>query len=448
MKYRFAILMFAAAAGVLLTAVPAYRQLSHFSRGGDAARGSGPDDLSTKAADRSATGIQRKDVSGEARAWLERLLAGHPGLAVEFRAVADEDNGYLQWLAFIDECRATGRWPSASSDSVWETQNGARNALVLPQDIAAMIEEGGEWDPTRFGEWMKEDRALIERIIALGLLSDRSAGGIEIERVAGQVTLPTNLGGILLSLARHDLEAGNSAGALRTLESMLGSARHVDGIECPTYLHMVQAAGLRAKFLEFVGGEQAATADPETLGQLRGLIAGARDEPANFAKFPRGEWHVYSATMMLPMLLKNEGSPDLPASLLQHPELVAETFAATSEASTDRFLTATLREMLSSKTAPEIQVPGGIPEETRRDLNQICHGLTQGLPYGWAVQQVQIAMSEAALAVALGEESPVEPLSGKPYVIDEAGGTLKLPDDPLFADLVSPSIRIPRAKSR
>ena len=148
------------------------------------------------------------------------------------------------------------------------------------------------------------------------------------------------------------------------------------------------------------------------------------------------------------MLLKNEGSPDLPPSLRQHPELVAETFAATSEASTRGFLTATLREMLSSKTAPEIQVPEGVSEETRRDLNQLCHGLTQGLPYSWAAQQVQIAMGEAALAVALGEESPVEPLSGKPYVIDEADGTLKLPDDPLFADLVRPSIRIPRARGK
>ena len=143
--------------------------------------------------------------------------------------------------------------------------------------------------------------------------------------------------------------------------------------------------------------------------------------------------------MMLPMLLKNEGSPDLPPSLRQHPELVAETFAATSEASTRGFLTATLREMLSSKTAPEIQVPEGVSEETRRD---------QGLPDRWAAQQVQIAMGEAALAVALGEESPVEPLSGKPYVIDEADGTLKLPDDPLFADLVRPSIRIPRARGK
>ena len=440
MKYRLAILMSAAAAGLLLTAVPAYRQLARFSRGGDAARRSGAEELSRKTADRSATGIQRKDVSAEARAWQERLLEKHPGLAVEFRTVADEDNGYLQWLAFIDECRATGRWPAASES--------VRNALLLPEDIAAMIEEEGEWDPTRFGEWMKEDRALIERIIELGLLPERSAGGIEVERVAGQMTLPSNLAAILLSLARHDLEAGNSAGALRTLESMLGSACHADGIESPTYLHMVEAAGLRAKLLEFASSERIAAADPETLGQLRGFIAGARGEPADFAKFPRGEWHVYSATMMLPMLLKNEGSPDLPASLRQHPELVAETFAATSEASTGRFLTATLREMLSSKTAPEIQVPEGVSEETRRDLNQLCHGLTQGLPYSWAGQQVQIAMGEAALAVALGEESPVEPLSGKPYVIDEADGTLKLPDDPLFADLVRPSIRIPRARGK
>lgn len=430
MKGRTGILLAAVSAGLILTAALAYR--GHPEATGRDEASTSTDIHSSKTARPEETGATKKEIREKARVWKEHLLAARPDMKVEFREVADKDNGFLQWLDFMDECRSNGKIGPVGAE------------LILPDDVAGMLEEDGEWNATRFGEWAKENAAFLERIISLGLLPDQSARGIDSMRIAETRALPGNLGQVLLAVARHDLEAGNGPAAVRTLESMMGSARQVEGIETPTYLHMVEAAGLRAKLLAFAEGEGAGSADMETLRSLREIISTEGNEPAGFANFARGDWHVCSDTLLLPTLLKGEATPDFPTGLLKQPELVANTVADASAATARQMETATLRELLAAASPPKLNLPADVPADTRAALEQICYGLTSGLSKGWAMQQVQRGLADAALAITLGEEVPVEPVTGLPYVIDEASGMLKLPDDPLFSDVPIEPRKIPR----
>ena len=61
-----------------------------------------------KVSDRGAPRPSKKEIRDKTRAWQEQLLADHPDMAVSYREVAKENNGYLQWLDFMDECRTNG----------------------------------------------------------------------------------------------------------------------------------------------------------------------------------------------------------------------------------------------------------------------------------------------------------------------------------------------------
>lgn len=387
-----------------------------------------------KATDRGAPRPSKKEIRDKASAWQKQLLADHPEMEVEFRKVADEDNGYLQWLNFMDECRANGKME--------------RDSFILPDDLSKMMEGELPWDADRFGKWLEENRGLVDRMVALGLLPDRSAAGIDSRRILDNPHVPTNLAPILLARARLALGAGDGATAVESLESIIGSVRHTEGIETPSYLAMVSAAGMRAKMLDFASGDAMANADGETLRQLRALISGDQPEVGAFARYARGDWHIMSENLLLPSLLGEwKLMSDVPPSFLEQPELVAAAYADVSRDLAQYWDKATLRELMEPMPFRNVNVPVGLSEKDQQHFELLTHGLIQGLPKGWALQQVQRAMTDAALAISLGEEVPVEPVTGKPFVIDEAAGTLKLPDDPVFTGQNFPAQKIPAKRN-
>ena len=187
-----------------------------------------------------------------------------------------------------------------------------------------------------------------------------------------------------------------------------------------------------------------ANADGETLRQLRALLNEDQPEAGAFGRFARGDWHVMSENLLLPSLL-GEGKlmSDVPPSFLKQPELVAAGYADASVALARYWDEADLRELLGPLPVRDLTIPAGLSEEDRGHFEMLTHGLIEGLAKGWACQQIQKAMTDAALAISLGEEAPVEPVTGKPFVIDEAGRTLALPDDPVFSVISIPVQKIP-----
>ena len=62
---------------------------------------------------------------------------------------------------------------------------------------------------------------------------------------------------------------------------------------------------------------------------------------------------------------------------------------------------------------------------------------------GWTRSQTGKALYQAALQAASGGELPLEPYSGKPFVIDEEAGTLSVPEDPWLQGMDFKPVKIP-----
>ncbi|QJE99005.1 hypothetical protein [Luteolibacter luteus] len=386
-----------------------------------------------KVSDRGGPRPSKKEIRDKAKAWQQRLLEDHPEMALSARQVAAEDNGYLQWLAFIEECRANGKMVG--------------NSFALPEDIKGIIEGDKPWDAARVGKWLDANQELLDKIIALGLLPDHSTTGIDSARLAENQQFAGNLAPLLLAYARHALDQGNGADAIEALQSLIGSARHLEDVETPTYLAMVSAAGTRARILDFMVGDAIADADAATLQQFRKLISDDPQVPGSFGLFARGDWQIMSENYLLPTLLGGDRLiSDVPPSFLKQPELIAESYTRASSELAQHWDKASLRDMLAPPPDVTVALPLGLSAEDQEHFRMLTHGLIEGVAKGWALQQIEKVMTDAALAIALGEEPPVEPVSGKPFVIGE-GGILKLPDDPVFSDAKLEGLRIPKRKN-
>jgi hypothetical protein len=54
---------------------------------------------------------------------------------------------------------------------------------------------------------------------------------------------------------------------------------------------------------------------------------------------------------------------------------------------------------------------------------------------GWVRSQIVLHLQNAAFAYLRGEPLPNEPITGKPFVWDEASQSVKLPDDERLKDI-------------
>ncbi|MGJ8635193.1 MAG: hypothetical protein ACSHX7_14855 [Luteolibacter sp.] len=106
-----------------------------------------------------------------------------------YKDVADEDNGFLQWLDFMDRFE---------------------EGLPLPDEIAEMIAGNADWDSLIFKKWVEENGGLVDEILALGLLPDQSVKGVDFDRYLfiGAKT-PKQASDLLLARATLAMEDGD-----------------------------------------------------------------------------------------------------------------------------------------------------------------------------------------------------------------------------------------------
>jgi len=94
-------------------------------------------------------------------AFYEAALEKYPDMKPEYRDVPDERNGYLQLLLIVEG---------------WD-------ATVLPDDLRNMLQGNGEWDAGKLRAWYEQNRQLVEKVLAVTTLPERSSKGIGFERV-------------------------------------------------------------------------------------------------------------------------------------------------------------------------------------------------------------------------------------------------------------------------
>jgi hypothetical protein len=372
---------------------------------------------------RHASGdVAEREKARRVNSLYEATLAKHSGLQVIYKEVPDDRNGFLKWLQFAQ------RHPSGSLD--------------LPEDIKRMI-NGGEWDADKVAAWMSEHADLIAEILEIGLTPDQSVKGISLPQggfVQGR--LAKEAADLLLIRARLEAERGSPETSLQSLQATMGLASHFDQIETPTLLHATISILIRLsasrQFFENVlpvlpGDELDLSAWQQNFG--------AADAPVEFGRVLIGEWHVANRYLVMPdMVVGGEEWKELP-----DPEAFLDRWADWAEVlarGCDRTDLGHLSDTLGGIHAET----DGLSDHSIGMLEVLGTGLTSWSK-GWVRSQIVWQLQNAAFAHLRGDPLPNEPITGKPFVWDEASQSVRLPEDERLKDFdVKPLIVRPSAK--
>jgi len=366
-----------------------------------------------------------KEIRRLADRWYEELLAKHPEMAVAYKDVPDAENGFLKLLDFADRYGP-----------------GGGRGLDLPDDIRKMIGSGEGWNGTRFAEWLRGNRALVDEITAIGLLPQQSIKGIDPSRfVSFSARVHMDCSQILHSEARLLLEQGDEESALRSMRAAMGLTTHLDEIETPFLFSESVSILLRLGTWKFandtlLSGDHA----PADLRAWRETLAVGPSGPEELADLFRGEWHVTVKSILLPQLLG--GKTEFNGEELRHPDpdaLVEAHLAYYQHMSAD-MRTSDLAGLAGISAAPP---PADQLSPESKELMALLFNGTSAWSKGWIRAQCAGALAEAAFAAGMGEEILVEPVSGKPFVFDHNAGTIAMPDAPMLNGFDIKPMKIP-----
>jgi hypothetical protein len=342
----------------------------------------------------------------------ESLLARHPELAVEYKEVPDHQNGFLQLIEF---------------EKRWKGDDGLLRGL--PEDIRAMIRGVKPCDLRRVEQWLAENPTLLSEIQAIGLMPDQSAKGVEHPNPAMGVSsmLLTQCAGLLELQARLHAERGSSSEALASLQAVMGLANHLDQIETPNMMHETMALLLRMRSSRYFFDEllpHLASGEQDLVAWER-VMVGQSPGPSEFGRVLRGEWHT-GVRYLLPLSLPGgEVPPDLDRLGDAWADLVARRVQACESATVGGLWQA----------IDAVQASGeGLSPQSGAILKLINEG-SSTWPKGWIRCQLLDAQQQAAFAHLLGEPLPNEPITGKPFVWDEATQSILFPEDERLAQI-------------
>jgi hypothetical protein len=360
----------------------------------------------------------------EADAWMDRLLANHPGLQIEYRDVPDAENGYLQWIDFIDEIGGPDK-----------------ATFGLPEDIAAMFGHNATYLPERFREWLAENKYLMERITRLGLLPDRSCKGVDPHKMyAVPHSLFRDAAGLLRLQAHLALEDGDAETAMQSMKAAIGTAGHLDGIEAPNFLTSTVATQIRSGTMA-LAELHFRRDDREWITSLSESMESEACSPERLVTLVRGEWNTTARHILLPGML-SPGRLNIDGIEKEDPEAIAEAHANMMDSLRSHAASAKVPDFIQLTGLPDYPRPEGLSDAGKAMIDgELIH--PQFL-VAWVLDQARYSQGLAAMALALGEEPPVDPATGKPFMTPPYGGELLPPDDPIWKSTYRSRIPIPK----
>jgi hypothetical protein len=345
----------------------------------------------TRIADRAASTTnrerRRKDsIPLAAQKWYEELLEKCPRMKPAYRDVPDEKNGYLQ-------------------------------LLLLAESVKDPRLPGDPWDSAKFQAWLSENQSYFDRILHIAELTDRSTKGVALNRLAlGPSRLGSEFATFLRASARLAFEGGDHETALRYMKASVGIGDHMVDIEAPTMLGEVVSVGIRNRardsfredFLPTLAG------NPEALRQWRDVIF--RDEmPASeYSRAVIGEWNTVIRNSLLPALLGDRSIADgvLP---IDDAEALIDSYTRSILKSADGVSQLGLGRYDVSNAM--LGIPTSAADGGKMTAESLLVGL-RGIAQALGREATVNAMNSAAISLMLGEEPPVDPVSGKPFLWD------------------------------
>lgn len=357
-----------------------------------------------------------------AEALHKRVLERYPELAVAMKNVPPEQNGFLKWLELSERIDADPDRPGTPKNK----------DIGIPQEWIKHLRDKAPWDAAAIKAWLAGEKELLDEVRTIGLLTDQSINGIEVDRYAFlPARLAKSCSEMLLMDARLAAEEGNVEGALASAQAASGLAGHFGNVETPSLLSVTVQILIQLQVQNYTMAHimptlPAGRLDPVAWEQA---VNPQVHPPAEFARVMRGEWNVTAREYLLPML-SDTADPKYPAD----PEALIDYHAG-------GFL-----EVIGDHDSPSpadwnaINHSGIVADNSHlsrdsRELTEMLFVGTQAWSKGMIRAQNQSAMTQAAFAIMQGQPVPNDPIHGLLYRWDPSTRTLSPPDDPAFAEM-------------
>ncbi len=375
----------------------------------------------TRASERQEEGPEqerrrREAIAAAAQKWYEELLEKYPEMKPEYRDVPDEENGYLQFLLLAERA----------------------GEPRLPEELRLMATGAEPWDGAAFQRWLHQNADYVMEILRIAELPDQSSKGIDFERVFREGARNGGaIGAVLVGAGRVALEKGDHPEALRHMKAALSLGEHLTGVEVPSMLGRVVAAGYEAAVHETFRAAvlPAIAGDPALLREWGAALEPRESGAETYARVMMGEWNVVLRQFVLPTLLGDSSIIGPEVHALEIDELAAAFMTIQKGAA----------EGVLREGPGRFDVVGGTPAIPSGNFQpatlQALEGAvfsTGGMAAALGIAETRRAMSQAAIAILLGEEPPVDPVTGEAFIWNPETRELIAPGSEVIDPLVVP----------
>ena len=352
---------------------------------------------------------------------MKEILGRHPELQPEWKNVKPEDNGYLKLMQLAERY--------AGEDEPYEP------TLGFPREIVNAINELEEWDVDTLRAYFLKEEDLVDEIRSIGLMPERSMAGTDIDSFFE--LYPANFikqcADLLCLDARFAAKEGNKERALSSLLAAQGIAEHVCQIEAPSLIH--ETVGILVQLTVFGAAVHDVIAD---LGLTQDEISDLRKKlkprtNRDMRRVIKGEFYVGTRALLMPYA-HPVGNTEA-AYIIPDLEILYDEYAESAKHNMKILSWLSMRGRFEVKENPW---PYKLKSELSRPAREIVGDVSflsfQVYGNGFRRTQIIYRYHDAVLAIAAGEEPPVELLTGEPFVFDPVTRELGLPDDELLEE--------------
>jgi hypothetical protein len=359
----------------------------------------------------------------------QRVLERYPELAVTFKDVPPEKNGFLKWLEFIERFDADPSRPG---------ERYGKN-LEFPETLKMHLRGEGPWDAAAMKAWLAKEQPLLDELRTIGLMPDQSMVGVDLERWNFMpARLAKSCSEALLMDARLAAEQGDVDRAIESVRAANGLADHFAQIETPTLLNatveiLIQLQVQKYALSEVIPAIPSGQFDAATWEKA---VAPLPKPPSELGRIMVGEWNAMSRWYIMPML-SDAADPKYPSD----PDALID-FHATGFVEMVNGYSGQSVDDWSSVVSPLPSDPSYLSRDSRQMIEMMFIGAEAwGKGFQRAVQQS--GMTQAAFAIMKGEPVPNDPVHGLPYQWDPASRMLSAPNSPLFSEVDLKPITVP-----
>ena len=363
-------------------------------------------------------------------ALFQKVLARYPELAVTFKTVPAEQNGFLKWLELCERFEAD---PSRPGDK------GAKE-LGIPDSLKDALSGKAPWNAADAKAWLAKEQSILDELRAIGALHEQSINGIDVERWGFiSARFAKSCSEALMIEARLAAEAGDSARALESIAAARQLADHFGNVETPSLLAVTVQLLLQMQVQNYALKELIPTLPPGSvdLAQWEAALKPVVSPPAEFSRIMRGEWQVGSLQFVMPMMVDTEDPrypPDPEALIDFHASMYLDYVSGYDRTSPSDW------PAMRAPAMPAIESMSG----SSRDFAELMFVGARAWSNGFQRAQSNSGMMQAAFAIMQGQPIPNDPVYGQSYGWDPATRTLSPPDSPEFKELQLKPIVVPK----